>query len=463
MKVQEIIDQRVKLVADARAITEKGEKEKRALTVEERQSLSKINTDIGELRGKLDEAAKGAEEESALRASIDAEERDLRESRGRKTGAPTPTPGDNQRSTRDEKLALRAWALGKHAKPEMLEAAQRCGIRADLPYIDMAVRTSWGPDGKEVRSYVPVPTTAAGDVDVRALDEQEQRALSIGTTTAGGNAVANEMMQKYSEFQKFYGRLADLAEQVGTETGALLPWPTVDDTANTGEVKTEANTVTLTADPSFGVVNLSAFLFSSKGIYVSWELLQDSFVNISQLLGRQLGVRIARLKNTKFTTGAGTTEPKGIITGGTTTAAASSTAFTPDEIIALIHSVDRAYRAMPGTAFMAHDTILSYIRKMKDGTGRYLWEPSLQVGQPDRLLGYPVEPNNDMDSALTTAKKLVLFGCIPAGFVVRSAGAVRFIRDESIRVREHQVFFDASERGDSNVVDANAYRVLTLA
>lgn len=458
--VKDLINQRVKLNEDARAIWAKAEQEKRDITSEEREQIKGLNAKITDLRTQIEAAAAQAEEDKALRSAFDAEERFLSESRGRQTGAPSPTPGDAI-TTRDADLAFRAWCMGKQASPQMQAAAERCGVQTGRAYIDVAIRTVWGPKGKEVR-FLPIATNAAGDVDGRSLELAETRAMSIGTTTAGGNMVPVEMMQRYSEIQKWFGRVADLATNVTTETGATLPWPTVDDTANAGAIKSEGTSASA-ADPTIGVVNLGSFVFSSQRVPVSWELIQDSFVNINSLLGLLLGRRIARFKNTKFTVGAGTTEPKGLITGAATVAAAATNIFTMDEVISLIHGVDKAYRNLPGAGFMMHDTIIAFIRKMKDGQGRYLWEPSVQAGLPDRVYGYPLEANNDMDSALTTGKKLVGFGHIETAFVVRMAGATRFIRDESILVQQHQTYFEAWERGDSNVVDSTAFKVLTLA
>jgi HK97 family phage major capsid protein len=212
------------------------------------------------------------------------------------------------------------------------------------------------------------------------------------------------------------------------------------------------------------VVNLGAFKFSSDAVLVSWELLQDSFIDLSSYLGTALGRRIGRIQNTKFTAGAGTTEPQGIITGAAAgVTAAISTAFTLDEVISLIHTLDPAYRNLPGTMFMIHDTIAAYLRKFKDGQGRYIWEMSAQVGQPDRLFGYPVSINNDMDSALTTGKKLVLFGNPSLAFLIRDAGVVRFVRSDEKYILEHQVMFEASQRSDSAVLDSTALKILALA
>jgi len=271
-------------------------------------------------------------------------------------------------------------------------------------------------------------------------------------------------MRAFYETQKWYARVEDASYVVNTETGANLPWPTVTDTSNSGRILAEATTATTTTDPTFGVVTLGAFKFSSDAVLVSWELLQDSFIDIAGYLGMALGRRIGRVKNAKFTAGAGTTEPKGIITAATVgVTAASSTAFLFDEVIALVHKLDIAYRNLPDTGFMLHDTVARVIRQFKDGQGRYLWEMSTQLGQPDRLLGYPVTINYDMDAALTTGKKLLAFGNWRLAYIVRNAGAVRFVRADELKVLEHQVVFEASQRSDGNLVDATAVQVLALA
>jgi HK97 family phage major capsid protein len=455
---KDLIEKRGKLVVESRKFYEDN---KTSWTKEHQARFDGMHGEIAQIKTDLDAAVQQRADLAKNEAALAAEERLLSESRGRQTGT-VVAEGVGHPSQREADLAFRAWAMGKQASPEMLEAAQRCGVNVGRAYIDMAVRTTWGAKGKEVR-FFPINTSANGDIDKRSLAEAETRDLSVGTTTLGGNMVPNEMMQRYSDIQKWFGRVGDLATVINTETGATLPWPAVDDTGSTGTTKSEGTSASA-ADPTINVINLGAFTLSSKRVPVSWELIQDSFVNVNSLLGMLLGRRIARFKNTKFTAGAGTTEPKGLITGAATTTVAggATTTFSADDVITLIHAVDKAYRNLPDAGFMAHDTVIAFIRKMKDGQGRYLWEPSVQSGQPDRIYGYPIEANNDMDSAFTTGKKLVGFGSIGTALVVRYAGATRFIRDESILVQQHQTYFEAWERGDSNVVDSTAFKVLAL-
>jgi len=226
----------------------------------------------------------------------------------------------------------------------------------------------------------------------------------------------------------------------------------------------DGGAVTTSADPTFGAVNLGAFKYSSKAVIVPVELLQDSSINLPVYLGAALGTRIGRKQNADFTAGAGTTLPFGVqVRASLGKTAAATNAIVFDEIIDLFHSVDIAYRERPDTAFMLHDTVAAYVRKLKAATsGQYIWEMSTQVGQPDRLLGKAVVINNDCDSAFTTAKRLVLFGAFGA-YNIRDAGAPTFIRADELRVLNHQVVFLAFQRSDGNLADVTSVRYLRLA
>lgn len=97
-------------------------------------------------------------------------------------------------------------------------------------------------------------------------------------------------------------------------------------------------------DPTFGVVTLGSFKYSSKAVIVPWELLQDSSINLPQYLGNKLGERVARKQNTDFTAGGGTTLPFGVqVQAALGKTAAATNAITFDEVIDLYHSVDAAY------------------------------------------------------------------------------------------------------------------------
>ncbi len=400
-----------------------------------------------------------------LMALSEADERSLAESRGRHTDSRISSDASEGPSQAEIDLAFRAWAAGRHATTQQRDAAAKLNFRTDCPSMQFSLRKRQDENGKikiDSRAYIG---GKEGDLivtgqEARAINGPEQRTLG-GSGSAGDYSIPNEMMRTLYEYRKYFGPMRQISDEMQTDTGATLPWPTVDDTSNTGEIIGESSAVTTTADPTFGIVNLGAFKFSSKAVIVPVELLQDSATNVPQLLGRLLGTRIGRINNTKFTTGAGTTEPAGIITRSTAgVTAGTSTAFTFDDIMSLIHSVDPAYR--PFCSFMLHDSVALVVRQMKDGFGRYLWEPSTQVGQPDRLLGFPVAINNDMDSALTTGKKLICFGLFK-NYLIRDAGPLFLLRADELKILNHQVVFLAMQRSDGNLIDTSSSKYLALA
>jgi HK97 family phage major capsid protein len=245
----------------------------------------------------------------------------------------------------------------------------------------------------------------------------------------------------------------------------LLRHPEMKDVmvTNSGEIVADGGAITTTVDPTFGVMTLGSFKYSSKAVIVPWELLQDSSINLPQYLGNKLGERVARKQNTDFTAGAGTTLPFGVqVQAALGKTAAATNAITFDEVIDLYHSVDVAYRSRPNFRFMVHDNTAAYLRKLKDSQNRYLWEMSLQAGQPDRMFGHEVVINNDMDSAFTTNKRLVLAGDFGA-YHVRDAGAVTIMRADELRMLNGQVVFLAWQRSDGNLAEANAVRYLRTA
>ena len=117
------------------------------------------------------------------------------------------------------------------------------------------------------------------------------------------------------------------ASIIRTDSGADLPIPTANDTAQTGAIL-DINTQVANQDVTFGQLVLKAWKYSSKQVLVPVELMQDSAVNLPAMLGEMLGERIGRIQNTHFTTGAGTTLPFGItvqaVAGPTGAAGAAS-------------------------------------------------------------------------------------------------------------------------------------------
>jgi HK97 family phage major capsid protein len=285
----------------------------------------------------------------------------------------------------------------------------------------------------------------------RQVKSNWRNAMSL-TAAAGGYTVPEGFMSSLERAMLMYGPMLDVSDVIRTETGNSMPWPTANDTGNTGELLAEGTSIGSSVDPTIGVKTLGAYKFSSKLVLISAELLMDSAFQLATVLGEMLGERLGRVQNTYFTTGTGSSQPAGIVTGSTNgKTTASATAITLDEMLDLIYSVDRAYRAQ--SSFMAHDNIWLALRKLKDTTNQYLWQPSVQAGQPDRFSNYPVMSNNDMASTIATTNKTVLFGQM-SKYKVRQVAQLRLRRLVERYADTDQEGFVAFQRADGVLLDA---------
>lgn len=291
----------------------------------------------------------------------------------------------------------------------------------------------------------------------------EQRAAGTGTT-AGGYFVPQGFRQTIIQKLKAYGQVRDAATIISTDTGNTLPWPTNDDTGNVGAILAE-NTAVTEQDVVLGQAQLGAYMYTSKLIRVSLQLLQDSAFDFETFLAGRFAERLGRATNAHFTTGTGTAQPQGIVTGattGVTGAVGTTTTVTFNSLVSLIHSVDPAYRTA-NSKFMMNDASLAAIRIIRDdsggaGIGRPLWEPSIQPGVPDSLLGYPVVVNNDMATMAANARS-ILFGDFAAGYVIRDVLGIQSLRLEERYADFLQVGFLAFLRTDGLVQDSSALKV----
>jgi HK97 family phage major capsid protein len=293
----------------------------------------------------------------------------------------------------------------------------------------------------------------------------EQRAailnvMSTGVGAEGGYTVASEVAAQLLDAVKEFGGMREAATVIRTSKGNPLSWPTSDATNEIGEQIAENGSST-DADTTFGTVGVPVHKFSSKVITVPFELLQDSELDIESIVNGRLGVRIARITNTKFTTGTGTNESRGILTAsavGKTGATGQTLTVTYDDLVDLQHSVDPAYRKL-GAGFMLHDSSLKVIRKIKDSQGRPIFVPGYETGvpggAPDELLGDAVIVNQDMPVMAANAKS-ILFGYLK-GYVIRDALDVTLFRfADSVFARKGQVGFLAWARSGGNYTDVGA-------
>jgi len=302
-----------------------------------------------------------------------------------------------------------------------------------------------------------------GDVsEMRMSSDREFRAQGVGTGSAGGFLVPAGFRQAIIETLARFGGVREVASHVDTDTGASLPWPTVNDTANVGAILAE-NTQVTEQDVVLGTATLGAHMYTSKMVRVSLQLIQDSGFDVEEWLRVRLSRRIWRIQNTHFTTGTGTAQPLGIGTSPVTgVTAASATAVTYDELVNLETSVDPDYVAGDDVGWMMNLSTFGAIRKLKDTTNKPLVEPDVQAGAPRMLLGHRVYLNQALPN-MAVSTKPILFGNFRAGYVTRDAGDMTILRLAERYADFLQVGFLAFLRSDGAVQDASAYKSLVMA
>ncbi|ACK51117.1 phage major capsid protein, HK97 family [Methylocella silvestris BL2] len=295
-------------------------------------------------------------------------------------------------------------------------------------------------------------------------DAQQARVLNIAEATplAGGYLLPAPVAASLLRRVELYTPVASVARVITTDTGGPLSWPLVDEASMGAGIVAENSTLNA-VDMPVGTLGLNASKFSSGIIPVSLEVLQDSAVNIEDMLLDLLAARLARGMNSFFTSGTGVNQPQGALTGaslGVTLPAANTTSLTSDGLIALYSSVDAAYRQSLRCVWMMNDMTLLAVQKIAAAQGWPLWfpDPLLQPGGPPpqgRLFGRPVVINNDMPAMAASAKP-ILFGDF-ASFVARFVNGAAILRmNDSGYLSKGQTAFVAFARADSRVANWSA-------
>jgi HK97 family phage major capsid protein len=204
------------------------------------------------------------------------------------------------------------------------------------------------------------------------------------------------------------------------------------------------------SDPAFNAfITLGAYKYSFL-TQVSEELLTDSGVDFLGFLADQVGNALGYAVGSALTVGTGTVEPKGIVTasavGGT---AGTATAFTADNLIDLLYSLDGAARNLPGVGWMMNGKSIGAVRKLKDTAGNYVFQPSLAMDSPDMLLGKPIYENPSM-ADVASGTKSVIVGHLPSYFV-RTVGGLRLDRSDDFAFNAGLITFRAQFRVDGNL------------
>lgn len=207
-------------------------------------------------------------------------------------------------------------------------------------------------------------------------------------------------------------------------------------------------------DATFSQIFLDAYKLH-VAIKVTEELLYDNAFNLENYIVTQFGRALANAEEDAFLNGDGKGKPLGLFAaaGGGTVADTLTAAVKSDDLISLVYALKRPYRRK--ASFILNDQTLASLRKLKDNNGAYIWQPSYQAGEPDRLLGYTVHT-----SAYAPADAIA-FGDY-SYYNIGDRGTRSFAELKELFAGNGMVGFVAKERVDGKLVLPEAVQILKL-
>ena len=307
----------------------------------------------------------------------------------------------------------------------------------------------------QVRPVADAPRAERNDNDViRSMAKGEIRSHMFEkrdvVKTSAGAPVPTSFYDQVIMLARTVGPMLQTSTVLNTASGENLQIPSLAQ-YSTAAIVGEGTAIS-ESDPVFNsFITLGAFKFSFL-VQLSRELVEDSGVDILRFLadqtGNELGVRV----NSALTIGSGTNQPKGIVAAssvGVTGGTGVTGAFTADNLIDLVYSVDTAGRRLAGSGFQMNAKSIGAMRKLKDTAGNFVFQPALSADANDLLLGYPVFENPAIVDTAVSAKS-VIFGHLPSYFV-RSVGGIKLDRSDDFAFSTDLITFRATMRVDGNL------------
>ena len=208
------------------------------------------------------------------------------------------------------------------------------------------------------------------------------------------------------------------------------------------------------SDATFAQILLDAHKLH-VAIKVTEELLYDSAFNLESYIIEQFGKALANAEEDAFLNGTGVGQPLGLFAevGGGHVAGTLSAALKADDVLGLIYELKRPYRK--NASFIMNDKTVAQIRKFKDNNGAYIWQPSYQAGEPDRILGYSVHTSEYVP------ENAIAFGDY-SYYNIGDRGTRSFKQLAELFARKGMIGYVAKERVDGKLILPEAVQILKL-
>lgn len=295
---------------------------------------------------------------------------------------------------------------------EQRKRNEAAALRADA---SMDQKEDGREPNKEKASYRSAFNAWAGNPKedarlVAAMQEARGTSTQITSTNSlGGFLVPEEWTAEIIAAMQYTGGIMEAVDVYYSQHGGDMPIPGYDDTSVKSVIIGQGTGETV-SDVTITNKTLNAYTYTSNLIKMSWEQIQDS--NFEAEITSIIGGRHARGIRYDATLGTGSSQPEGL-TVGASSGVTSVAAIGVDDLLDLVHSVNRAYRSSLKAGFMLSDATFKALRKLKDTDGLPIFQAARSYlgGEVDTILGYRVFINDDMPAATAaSSNKAVLFG-----------------------------------------------------
>lgn len=357
-----------------------------------------------------------------------------------------------------EKMEAEVVSLGKEV--ERLERQAAIDLELSRPTSQALIGrpTTGGEEDKTGRASGEYAKAFWNAMRRPVVNETDRQSLTVGTDSEGGYLVPDEFERTLIEALEEENIMRTLAKIIKTSSGDRKI-PVVASKGSATWVDEEGPI--LESGDTFTQVSIGAFKLATM-IKVSEELLNDSVFDLGSYIAKEFGRRIGAKEEEAFFTGDGEGKPTGVFNGsggaelGVTAAKVGE--ITADELLDLFYSLKAPYRKK--AVFVMNDATVKAIRKLKDGTGQYLWQPSITAGEPDTLLNRPVKTSAYIPT-LEAAAKVMAFGDFGYYWIADRQGRA-FQRLNELYAVTGQIGFKATQRVDGKLILAEAVKFLQM-
>ena len=299
----------------------------------------------------------------------------------------------------------------------------------------------------------------------------EGKAMSTAVNADGGFLLNPQMAEQINSMLSSTTSLRSLANVVQIDATS---YDVIIDNSEPGSAwQSEVGAVNESATPNINRISIKLNDLSAMP-KISQRLLDDASFDVEGWIASRIATRFVRAEASAFVNGTGVDQPKGILlpakvanaswTWGNlgyipTGAAADFAASNPiDCLVTLIYSLGADYRA--NAVFLMNSKTAGAVRKIKDSTGRFMWNDSIAAGQPATLMGYRVVILEDMPDIAANAYPIA-FGDFNAGYTIAERPDLRILRDPFSA--KPNVLFYASKRVGGDITDYAAIKLLKVA